>query len=337
MDIKFGVIIPQGWQVDLPPELTDEEKYSLIVKMAVDAEKYGFDSIWFFDHFHTIPYPGKFPVFECWTLLSALANITEKIRLGEIVTCALYRNPAYLGKISSIIDVMSKGRLELGIGACWYEHEFKGYGYEFPRPKVRIEMLKETVEIIKKMWTEEVTNYDGKYFKLVENYNYPKPLQKPHPPILIGGGGEKYTLRVVARLADKWNYGWRIEQYLKKRAVLEKHLEKAGRTLSDIILTYTSDIIVGEDLSELRREYEEWRRLQSRILGKEVNTPFEDYASTHIAGTPEKALEKLKELVSKAGITEFIMYDPLLHKPGQMKLLYEKVVKPLKEWGEELS
>ena len=207
VELKFGLIVPQGWQVDLPPNLSSKEQFELIVNMVKEAERLGYDSAWFFDHFHTRPYPGKFPVFECWTLMAALAPLTEKIRLGQIVTCALYRNPAYLAKISSVVDVMSGGRLELGIGACWYEHEFRGYSYPFPRPRVRIEMMEEAIEILKKMWTEPVTSYEGRYFKLVENYNYPKPLQKPHPPILVGGGGEKYTLRVVAKHADKWNYG----------------------------------------------------------------------------------------------------------------------------------
>jgi len=133
----------------------------------------------------------------------ALAKATRRLRLGQIVTCNSYRQPSHLAKIASILDVVSNGRLEFGIGAGWYEHEYLGYGYEFRRASVRIGMLEEAVQIIKSLWTEEVTNFEGRYYRLKEAYNYPKPVQTPHPPILIGGEEEKLTLRMVAKHAGR--------------------------------------------------------------------------------------------------------------------------------------
>lgn len=330
--MKFGLVIPQGWQIDLPSDLDPKEQWNLVVKTVKEAEKLGYDSVWFFDHFHTIPHPGKFTLFECWTALSALAVLTEKVRLGQLVTCALYRNPAYLAKISSIIDVISGGRLELGIGACWYEHEFKGYGYSFPRPKNRIEMLKESVEIIKKMWTEPEVYFTGKYYRIEGGINFPKPVQRPHPPILIGGGGERFTLRVVAMHANKWNYGWGLENYKRKLQILKKYLKEYGRDINDITLTYTADIIVGESDKEAHELMKRWRDHQRRVLGKEIDVKESDYLRQHVVGSTEYAREYLKKAVKELGVKEFIMYMPVAAFENRLlKLLYEEVVKPLKE------
>ena len=334
--LSFGLIIPQGWQVDLPVDLEPREQFDVIIKMSKEAERLGYDSVWFFDHFHTAPHPGKFPVFECWTIMTALATLTEKVRLGQIVTCALYRNPAYLAKIGSIVDVISGGRLEFGIGACWYEHEFRAYSYRFPKYTDRVDMLEETVEVLKKLWTEEVTNHKGQYFSLVENYNYPKPMQKPHPPILIGGSGEKLMLKVVAKHADKWNGGWGLEEYREKLNVLKKHCESVGRDISKIQLTYTSDIVVANTKREAEELILDWRKLQSKVLAKTVDVNMEKYQHHHIVNDPEGALESLKRIVREVKVSEFILYNPFASNLDLMQLLYNEVVDPLKKYVEEI-
>ncbi|HDI74890.1 MAG TPA: LLM class flavin-dependent oxidoreductase [Thermoprotei archaeon] len=140
--LKIGLFVPQGWRLDLPPDLPPAEQWSLIVKVAKRAEELGFDSLWVFDHFHTVPQPLKGrSVFEAWTTLTALAAVTNKIRLGTLVTCVLYRYPTVLAKIVANVDVISNGRVEFGIGACWYENEFRGYGIPFPKPADRIKAL----------------------------------------------------------------------------------------------------------------------------------------------------------------------------------------------------
>ena len=192
------MFMPQGWKMELSSIDGAAAKWDKAVEIAVLAEALGYDSIWVYDHFHNVPRPAHEAVFECWTTMAAISQRTSRVRLGQMVGCNSYRNPALLAKITSTIDVISGGRLDWGIGAGWYENEYKGYGFEFPKPKDRIGMLNESVEIVRSMWTEAETTYDGKYYKLSRANCDPKPLQSPHPPIWIGGGGEQLTLRVVA-------------------------------------------------------------------------------------------------------------------------------------------
>ncbi len=201
-DVIFGAFIPQGWKMELSGIDGAEAKWAKAVEIAVLAEELGYDSIWVYDHFHNVPRPAHEAVFECWTTMAAISQRTSRVRLGQMVGCNSYRQPSVLAKITSTIDVISGGRLDWGIGAGWYENEFKGYGFEFPEPKVRIGMLREAVEIVNSMWTEPETTYEGRYYQLYRAHCDPKPLQQPHPPIWIGGGGEQLTLRVVARHAD---------------------------------------------------------------------------------------------------------------------------------------
>ncbi|MEY2523327.1 MAG: hypothetical protein QOJ66_1892, partial [Ilumatobacteraceae bacterium] len=197
--IIFGVFMPQGWKMELASIEGAQAKWQRAVDIAIRAEALGYDSIWVYDHFHNVPRPAGEAVFECWTTIAAISQLTSTVRLGQMVGCNGYRQPSVLAKITSTIDVISGGRLDWGIGAGWYENEFKGYGFEFPAPKDRIGMLRECVEIVKSMWSEPETTYQGKYYQLSRANCDPKPLQSPHPPIWIGGGGEQLTLRIVAR------------------------------------------------------------------------------------------------------------------------------------------
>ena len=232
--ITFGVFIPQGWKMELVKIPTAAEKWEASVNIAKHAEQLGFDSIWVYDHFHNVPRPAHEAVFECWTVMAAMSQITTKIRLGQMVGCALYRPPALLAKITSTLDVISGGRLDWGIGAGWYENEFRSYGYQFPVPKDRIGMLRETVEIVKMMWTQEEATFEGKYFQTSRANCDPKPLQNPHPPIWIGGGGEQLTLRVVAQHADYSNFGGSPEDFARKVEILKGHCLSVGRDADEI-------------------------------------------------------------------------------------------------------
>jgi len=328
--IRFGLIIPQGWKLDLPESLSPVEQYQLIEKTAREAERIGFDSVWFYDHFHTVPEPRPCSCSECWSTLMALAKATRRLRLGQIVTCNSYRQPSYLAKMASMLDVVSNGRLEFGIGAGWYEHEYLGYGFEFPRGSVRIGMLEEAVQIIKSLWTEEVTNFEGKYYKLKEAYNYPKPVQKPHPPILIGGEGEKLTLRVVAKHADRWNGGEGVENYEHKLEVLKEHCKKVGRDFDDIEKTYISDIFVAERTEKAVALLKKFKEHQNKLMKKKSEHDFEEYTKAHIVGSPKEALKKLRK-IKELGATYFIMYMPTATDMSLLRLLHEEVVKPLTE------
>jgi len=316
--IKFGFIVPQGWKLDLPKDLSPDNQFGLIKKMVKDAETMDYDSIWLFDHFHTIPRIELASVFECWTTLSALAMETEKIKLGQIVTCNSYRNPALLAKMASILDVISGGRLLFGIGAGWYEHEYLGYGFDFPKPSTRIGMLDEAVQIIRKMWTEEKVDFKGKYYTLKNAINYPKPLQKPHPPMLIGGGGEKLTLRTVAKYADIYNW-WShgtVEDFKIKLDVLKRHCEEIGRDYKEIEKSYSTDVIIGESEKEVRS-------LVNGLI--EEGWTSRELLREKIVGTPEQCIEQLKRFV-EIGTTYFVFYFARALETRSYELFAKEVI-----------
>ncbi|MFH1105523.1 MAG: LLM class flavin-dependent oxidoreductase, partial [Actinomycetota bacterium] len=176
--MKFGAFVPQGWRMDLVG-VPVAEQWPAMLAAARKIEDLGYDSAWVYDHFHTIPHPTQEATYECWTLMAALAASTTKVRLGQMCTCNSYRNPAYMAKVASSVDVISGGRLEFAIGAGWYEHEYLAYGYEYPRDGVRLAQLDEAVQIIKKMWTEDEPIFEGKHYSVRGAINQPKPLQKP--------------------------------------------------------------------------------------------------------------------------------------------------------------
>jgi len=178
--VRFGIFVPQGWIMDLVDIKDPVEKYEAMTRVAQTAERLGFDSLWLFDHFHTYFKPVLETTFECWTATAALARDTTRIRLGQMVTCNGYRNPALLAKMASTVDVLSHGRLDFGIGAGWYEHEYTAYGYEYPpTPGERLKMLREALQVIRAMWTEPYASFDGEFYKVSGAINEPKGVQKP--------------------------------------------------------------------------------------------------------------------------------------------------------------
>jgi F420-dependent oxidoreductase-like protein len=293
--ITFGVFIPQGWKMELVSIADPVAKWQKTVEIAQLAEKLGYDSIWVYDHFHNVPRPAHETVFECWTVIAAISQLTKKIRLGQMVGCNLYREPSLLAKITSTIDVISGGRLDWGIGAGWYENECRGYGFDFPEPKVRIAMLRECVEIVRSMWTNEETTYDGKHYKMVRGNCDPKPLQKPHPPIWIGGGGEQLTLRVVARYADYSNFGGTPQEFAHKIEVLKGHCLAVGRDESEIQKTWSPDVFIRRTEKELKAE-------GSRSLRGDS---FENWQSANLVGTVEQVSEKVQNYID-LGCSGFI-------------------------------
>jgi F420-dependent oxidoreductase-like protein len=294
-NIIFGVFMPQGWKMELSSIDGAASKWQTAVDIAVRAEELGYDSLWVYDHFHNVPRPAHEAVFECWTTMAAISQRTSRIRLGQMVGCNSYRQPSVLAKITSTVDVISGGRLDWGIGAGWYENEYKGYGFEFPKPKDRIGMLKEAVEIVRSMWTEPETNYDGTYYKLVRANCDPKPLQSPHPPIWIGGGGEQLTLRVVARYADYSNFGGRPDEWARKRDILKGHCAAVGRDEETIGKTISGEMFVRSTEAEVVAA-------GSRNLWGE---PFESWREGNLVGTPEQVAEKIQRYVD-LGCTGFI-------------------------------
>ena len=295
----FGVFVPQGWKMELAGIEGAENKWNKAVEIAVLAEQLGFDSIWVYDHFHNVPVPAHEAVFECWTTIAAISQRTSRIRLGQMVGCNSYRNPGLLAKITSTVDVISGGRLDWGIGAGWYENEYRGYGYEFKKPSDRIGMLRETVEIVKSMWTNAETTYDGKYYRMERANCDPKPLQQPTPPVWIGGGGEKVTLRVVAEHADVSNFGSSVEEFVRKREILKGHCAAIGRDEETIRKTVSSEVFIRETEKEIIEA-------GSRSLWGE---PAESWRAKALVGTPEQVSEKIQRYLD-AGCTGFVPWCP---------------------------
>jgi len=275
------------------------DQWDTMVDVALRLEKAGYESAWVYDHFHTVPKPTQGPTYECWTLMAALAPVTETIRLGQMCTCNSYRPPSYLAKVASSIDVISGGRLELAIGAGWYEHEYLAYGYEYPKASVRIGQLDEAVQIIKKMWTEDEATFDGKHYSINGAINRPRPLQDPHPPLWIAGGGEQLTLRVVAQYADYSNFAGTPETFAHKSDVLAGHCEKVGRDFDEIGRTIHLVSMVDADDAAIERAAAQFDAPVDKFLGGAMT----------VAGSADEVANRLGEY-AEAGCDYFIMYFP---------------------------
>jgi F420-dependent oxidoreductase-like protein len=265
------------------------------------AENRGFDSFWVMDHFHQIPLVGKpeEPMLESWTTISVLAGITTKIKLGTLMTGIIYRHPSILAKIGATLDVLSKGRLFMGIGAAWNEEESSAYGIPFPPVKERFSRLEEAIQIIRKMWTEEPSaSFNGQYYQIKNAFCNPKPIQKPSPPIMVGGSGERQTLRIVAKYADACNIFGSAETVKSKLSILEEHCRSVGRDYDSILKTKLGLVII-DDNKEMAR-----KRLQQAGIPEEQINEFAIY------GTPEDVLRQ-KESLEDAGIQYLIVnLDP---------------------------
>jgi F420-dependent oxidoreductase-like protein len=298
--VPFGVFVPQGWRMDLVEIQDPVEKYEAMTRVATAADRLGYDSIWVYDHFHTVPTPELETTFECWTITAGLSRDTERVKIGQMVTCNGYRNPALLAKIGSTIDVMSKGRLLFGLGAGWYEHEWRAYGYGFPEVPERMGRFREACEIIHRMWTEEYPVFKGKYYTIDGAINEPKGVQKPHPPIWLGGGGEKVTLKLVAQWGDACNLGsGDLDVFRHKLDVLREHCERLDRNYDEIVKSTSVQIFVVDSEADAERATARLRGSQS----------FEEFAKGTIVGTPERVVERLQTIVD-AGATYFIVYVP---------------------------
>ncbi len=285
--IKFGVMLRQQ-KID----------FSEIRDTAVLCDEMGFHSVWFYDHILGI---GGIDVdiYEAWTLMSALSTVTKNVRLGTMVLCNSFRPPALLAKMASTLDVVSGGRLEFAIGAGWFEPEYRAYGYEFPDSLTRIEQLVESVKIIKSMWTKEKPTFVGKYYRIEEAYCNPKPVQKPHPPIIIGGAGEKHLLRAVAELADEWNCPANHSLSLvRKLEVLKTHAADIGRNPDEIKLSQQTVCVLAKNRAELD---EKLSKAQNRYGF------FGDVGKIGIVGTPEECVKKIEDN-KKKGIGKYTIF-----------------------------
>ena len=283
MAMHFGVTLPQikrSW---------DETRAA-----ALEFDALGFDSVWLNDHLYGIPGP-HLPIFEAWTTLSAVGAITSRVKLGTLVSPVGFRNPAVLAKMAATLDNITGGRVIVGIGSGWFEMEFSGYGFAFPPLRTRLRQLDEAATLMKQMWTESQPSFAGKEFQIASVFCEPKPVQQPHPPLLIGGGGEQVLLRLVARHADIWNnLAVNQGQLAHKVETLHDHCRAIGRDPHSIQVSQQTMVVIGKDAADAHATVEKAQAIYGGHLGQ------------GIVGTPEQCIEKIRAHVA-AGCTMFVI------------------------------
>ena len=321
--IRVGLTLPQGW-LDEFPDNNAYNQFLFSKSVALKAEQLGYDAGYVYDHF--IPYYGDkrtLPFFEAYTLLSAIAAITTKLRIGQVVTCNSYRSPSLLAKMSSTLDAISDGRLEFGIGAGWFEYEYNSYGYLFDSASARIEQLDESITIIKKMWQKEKSSFKGKHYSIKNAICSPKPIQNPHPPIMVGGSGQK-LIAVAAKHATRYNHPFGTPEILQSKIeMLKIQCKKIKRNFNDIENSVLLRVLVGKDKDDIKQIVTQLKKKNESI------SEFIMRSKDSIAlGTPDEVIEYLQKYVN-IGISYFIVNFIGLSNTLEMLSLFSKKVRPL--------
>ncbi len=323
--LQFGLSIPQGWRGgDLPMgnENNPVQQHEFSKTIATLADNLGFDSIYAYDHF--IPHHSDDldkNIFECTTILTSTAAITKRIKIGQIVICNSYRHPSLLAKMLSTLDVISNGRLELGMGAGWYEQEYTAYGYDFPSNIARIKQLDESLSIIKAMWTEPNANFQGQYYTVKNAICNPKPIQKPYPVIMVGGSGEKYLLKVVAKHADRYNLFFGSPTEMKRKiSILKGYCKSAvGKSHNDMQFSVVLPCIIRESEEEVIQILMQYKRKDKTMQ------QYKEYLVNGITiGTPDRILRGINEYVDM-GVTHFIMHFIGMDE-GSLRIFDSKII-----------
>jgi F420-dependent oxidoreductase-like protein len=313
--ITFGVIVPVGRRLELAGIPNVHTKWLATVAAATRAEELGYDSVWVYDHLHNVPTPAHETVFESWMVLSALTQHTTRVRLGHMVACNLERSPALVAKMAATLDVASAGRFELGLGAGWDEGELRAYGFDFPSARERVDRLAEAVQAIKAMWTDPDASFDGRYYRLAGAQCDPKPLQRPHPPVWIGGAGEQRTLRVVAEHADCSNFGGTPEEFRHKCDVLANHCRDVGRDYDTILKSWQHDALLRETDAEIA----ELGSLDIWGADPEV------WRAGNLVGTPAQVCERVQQYVD-VGCRAFAIWPSDYPSHETLTLFAEQVI-----------
>ena len=317
MTVQFGVFVPQGWRMDLVEIDDPAEKYEAMTRVARAADEAGYDSIWVYDHFHTVPTPELETTFECWTITAGLARDTRRVKVGQMVTCNGYRNPALLAKIASTVDVMSHGRLLCGLGAGWYEHEWRAYGYGFPEVPERMGRFREACEIVVRMWTEDYPVFEGKYYSIDKPINEPKGVQKPHIPLWIGGGGEKVTLKLVAKWGNACNVGGDADTLRHKFEVLRGHCANLGRNYDEIARSTGLNLFLLNEGADPEQATRAARGAKS----------YEEFSRGYTVGTADQIAQQIEPLID-AGANYILVYFPRIAYDQEMLRRFAQDVMP---------
>jgi F420-dependent oxidoreductase-like protein len=292
MATKLGVKTGQGGY-----------SYEELRKVWTAADELGYDSAWLYDHFFALE-DKQAPCLEAWTTLAALAAATKRLKLGTMVTSVSYRHPSLLAKMATTTDVISNGRLIVGMGAGWYEEEYVAYGYDFPDQRTRVRQLKEALIILRKLWTEEHTTFDGKFYSLHDAVSSPKPRQKGGPPIIVGIMKGKRTLPLFAvKYADGFNTPGSFEECKATLASVRENCERYGRKMDDLIASWQGFILIGKSQSKIQGMIE--RSAKRRGQSPSV---FRKMAAERgwVIGEPDQCVQKLRK-VKDLGINHIIL------------------------------
>lgn len=311
-----------GFGIHIAPQMGFD--YQAVESITLNAERLGYNLVTLGDHLFLDEKSEERNCMETWTLLSALAVRTSRIGLGPLVTCNSFRHPSVLAKIAATVDLISKGRLVFGIGAGWKEIEYDAYGIRFPPISERMDQLEEAIQIIRKLWTEPRATFKGKHYQITNAPCAPKPIQKPYPPLLIGGTGEKRILRMVAKYANMSNFPWqegsKVDRLL---GILRKHCEAVGRDYNSIEKTFLALCFIFEDEDEIEVRIAEIAKRRGISLEQQKKELSSEPGVFY--GPPEDVRERCQSFINK-GITQFQIRFPE-EKEFQMSALFAKSVK----------
>lgn len=308
--MRMGLQIPNFTY----PGVAPEQLFERVADIAVTAEESGFDSVWVMDHFFQLPLlgPPSHEMFEAYTLLGALAARTRRVRLGTMVTGVTYRNPAQLAKAVTTLDVISQGRAICGIGAAWFDVEHNALGFDFPTARERLDRLEEAVQILQAMFTQDVADFEGRYYSVRNAFNSPRPVTPGGPPILIGGSGPKRTLRLVAQYGDACNISGDAEAVRHLLGVLEQHCADVGRDPSQITKTRLGTLVTGRDHADAEGRFAAMlsaRGVDLKALPEDVAAGLRARISV---GGPDEIGEHVRALLD-AGLDGLIFNLPDAH------------------------
>lgn len=269
----------------------------------------GWDSLWVYDHFHTVPLPSDEATHEAWSLMAAYAAVTSRIKLGQMCTAMSYRNPVYLAKVAATTDIISGGRTQMGIGGGWYEHEWRAYGYGFPSAGVRLARLDEGVQIMRAAWRDGRVSFDGKHYQVDGAIVAPKPLQENGIPLWIAGGGEKVTLRIAAQYAQYTNFTPDLDAFAHKSEVLAGHCRNLGTDFDAIVRSANFTAVVGTSDAEVKDRLQRVRDRMTGYVPEAVADSMVAGLPDSATGTPEQVVERL-QTVRDLGCEYVICYFP---------------------------
>lgn len=326
--MRFGLFIPQGWRLDLVG-IEPDKHWAVMRQLATYADDSGWDSLWVYDHFHTVPAPTGEATHEAWSLMSAYAATTSRIKLGQMCTAMSYRNPVYLAKVAATADVISGGRVQMGIGGGWYEHEWRAYGYGFPSANVRLGRLDEGVQIMRDAWRDGKVSFTGEHYQVDGAIVAPKPLQGAGIPLWIAGGGEKVTLRIAARYAQYTNFTPEPAAFAHKSDVLAQHCREVGTDFDAVIRSVNLDAVVGASEADVE---DRLRRIRDRMLGYVAEAEADAMLARNsgpqsAVGTTEQVIERLRRL-RDLGCAYAICYFPEAAYDRSGIELFERAVIP---------